>query len=276
MNGPGARFQPIAYNRKLATVEIQHLPPEQHKRYGRHVFDRRPIARAPFCCSTSVSIQATCPEACPFKRDENGEPGGCFADASFQRMRLKRMDEESIDMSAFEVVLEEAVLINDAFPRGVPQDGARGGRDLRLHVAGDVQTDGAAALLATAAARWKERGGGSVWTYTHSWREVARDSWGPISVLASVETATQAREARLRGYAPALVVEQFPDKKAFSVDGVKVVPCPAETTGTTCVDCRLCLDRPLHEMGVGIAFAAHGLDVDLAVTALRAAGRRVP
>ena len=38
----------------------------------------------------------------------------------------------------------------------------------------------------------------------------------------------------------------------------KVVPCPAEDGKTTCVECRLCLDRDLTRLGVAIGFAAHG------------------
>jgi hypothetical protein len=38
----------------------------------------------------------------------------------------------------------------------------------------------------------------------------------------------------------------------------KIVPCPAETRGKTCVECRLCLDVDLLGLDVAIAFQAHG------------------
>ena len=78
-------------------------------------------------------------------------------------------------------------------------------------------------------------------------------------------------EARGRGYAPSIVVRQFPDRRAFYVRGIvgRVVPCPAETGDRTCVQCRLCLsDEGLLERATTIAFAAHG-GADGAVKARR-------
>jgi hypothetical protein len=111
-------------------------------------------------------------------------------------------------------------------------------------------------------------GGGRVWTYTHSWRRIPAHAFWPISTLASCETPDQVKAARRRGYAPALVVEKFPKgKRPFVVAGTKFIPCPAETIGKTCVECRLCLDADLRGMGAGIAFQVHG---DHAAQATRA------
>lgn len=75
-------------------------------------------------------------------------------------------------------------------------------------------------------------------------------------MLASVETPQQARLARALGYRPAMVVRAFPDRRAFHVDGLdeRLVPCPAETSERTCVQCGLCLE----ELAPAIAFQAHG------------------
>ncbi len=81
-----------------------------------------------------------------------------------------------------------------------------------------------------------------------------------ITVLASAEKPSEIEQAREKGYATALVVEEFLSEKAFKIGGSKamVVPCPAETRRTTCADCRLCLDRDLLDMNVAIAFKLHG------------------
>jgi hypothetical protein len=56
------------------------------------------------------------------------------------------------------------------------------------------------------------------------------------------------------------VVERFAHRRAQPLWGTrwKLVPCPAETGAATCATCRLCLDRPLLELGIVIGFAAHG------------------
>jgi hypothetical protein len=225
-------------------------------------------ARPPFVSSTYVSIDKTCPTTCPFKGN------GCMAETGFTRVLGQRLDLGAIGMSGLEVAQQEAAEIDAAFGGGpVPTNGAGGPRDLRLHVGGDVANTEAARVLAEAAWRWVQRGGGSVWTFTHRWRTIPREAFGCISVLASVESVRDAVIARARGYAPALVVPEFPaDHRAWNVGAdLKAIPCPAESTGkVTCAQCRLCLDRPLHKMGVAIAFAVHGRDASKAAEALTA------
>lgn len=249
----GARFTPATANRKLAPVK--HVP---------HEYRPRPVPVGPFCSATSVSIEATCQDSCPFKHN------GCLADAGFTRLQSVQMNSEARKSNGLEVAKAEAALIDAAFRRGVPQDGARGGRDLRLHVGGDAADAASAKALAGAARRWLDRGGGSVWTFTHAWRSIPRSAWAPISVLASVETAEQAQEAQARGYAAALVVADFPaGDRAFDIGrGVQAIPCPAETKGKTCVECRLCLDADLVSMDRAIAFKAHGYGAGKVVAAL--------
>ncbi len=46
---------------------------------------------------------------------------------------------------------------------------------------------------------------------------------------------------------------------AFERDGVRWIPCPEQTRGKTCAECRLCWDtESLRACGAGIAFAVHG------------------
>lgn len=251
MNSP-VSLQRATANRKLAPQRAVMTSTDR----------RRLEPVGPYCASTYVSIAATCPASCPFKS------GGCFAAASSGHLTMRRLDAAAVGMSALEVTQVEAETIDRAWLRGVPQDGARGGRDLRLHVGGEVSDVLGAELLAGAAERYQARGGGAVWSFTHQWEHgVDREAWGPVSVLASVQDVRAAEGAAALGYAPAIVLPVFPSAKAFRLRGSdrRWIPCPAETRKTTCVDCRLCLDDDrLREHRLGIAFAVHGRDADKA------------
>jgi hypothetical protein len=261
------RFHPVSANSKLAPIK---KVPYNHPR-----FRFRPVPQRPYASATYASIEATCSDDCPFKKDDQGKVGGCFIEAEhFTRKLMARLDGGARERSAIDVMREEAALIDASFAHGMPQDGARGGRDLRIHVGGDVPNEQGARLLAGAAARWLARGGGRPWTYTHTWRRIPAEAFWPISVLASVERPDQVRAARARGYVPAIVVDRFPNgKKPFEVAGTTFIPCPAETVGRTCVECRLCLTGDLFERKAGIAFQVHGADAVAAKSALVQIGR---
>ncbi len=260
-----ARFRAVSVNRKLAPVAMVMFPGQPRP---------RPIAQGPFVSATYASIEATCPDSCEFKRS------GCFADSGFTKMAGRMMDEAARGSVGLDVIREEARLIKQSWwGKAVPQDGARGGRDLRLHVGGDIADAESAAELGRAATNWRSRGGGAVWSFTHRWRTVNRSWWGPdVSVLASVEHPREVAEARRQGYPAALVVADFMTDRAYPLEGVRghtLIPCPAETRGATCASCRLCLDRDLFKMRVVIGFKAHGVGVaDVKAALLRVARRK--
>lgn len=245
-------IQPSSSNRKLAPQRLIDVN-------GR----KRCVPIGPFVTSTYVSIEATCPSSCPFRGN------GCYAQAG---MAVSRLDRVAVRKrwSGDATIEAEVKALDGVFVRGVPQDGARGGRDLRLHVSGDAHNTAGAKALAAAAERWKQRGGGAVWTFTHLWRTIPRAAWGPIAVLASVETRRDVEFAMRRGYPPALTVPEFSDDGAFpAAHGIRAVPCPAQTRGKTCVECRLCLDPELASRRSGVAFAVHGKQAESARNKLR-------
>lgn len=194
--------------------------------------------------ATYASIRSTCPP-CPLRDN------GCYAQGghvAFTVRRLDRAGASTVEAAHAEARLVEAGPVYPATP-------------LRLHVSGDASTIYAAQRLALAAAVYRRRRGGPVWTYTHAWRDVPRGAWGrSVSVLGSIENAADAAAVRAQGYAPALVVARFPNgARAFTREGVRYVPCPEQTRGVQCVRCRLCFDADaLRDRGHGIAFAAHG------------------
>lgn len=255
---PGVLVKGKSANRKLGPVDEVKFT----VRGGKRTVLKRPryVPRAPFVASTYLSIQKSCDDSCVFK---NGN--GCFAESGYTKLMIDRLEEEVGGRGLPNLGVTEARALDTLFPGGVPQDGGRDakrGRDLRLHVSGDAANDRSARALGGAAERWVERGGGTVWTYTHSWRRIHRDVWGPkVQVLASVETASEVGEARANGYAPALVIREFLSTKVFSVPGtdVRFFPCLAETHNLTCATCRACFDTEgLKKKNLGVAFAVHG------------------
>jgi hypothetical protein len=173
-------------------------------------------------------------------------------------MTVTRLNDEADKLSALDIARAEAKAIDSAYNGGsVPNN-----KDMRLHVAGDSRTVAGSKLINSAVGRWKKRGGGDCWSYTHAWKTVARSNWNHVSMLASVSNVSEAKEAKLQGYASAIVVDHHDSPKAFQLKGsdIKWIPCPAQTKGVGCTDCRLCFDaNRLYDDGFGIAFAAHGV-----------------
>ncbi len=244
----------VSFQKKSANAKLspQDQVPYRHPASGR--LFQRPIPKPPYACSTSVSIEATCPVTCRYKDN------GCYEQAGLTGGRAKKRDQAAEGMTGDEVAELEAATIDAQFPRGVPQDGARGGRDLRLHVAGDAPSEAGARMLAGAAQRWLDRRGGAVWTYTARWGEIPREAWGPIHVLASVQTIEEADEAASLGYTPAYSISTFESTRRypmrFSKAGLQVLPCPAQTRDRDCVSCRLCLRELAPNIAIG--FEVHG------------------
>ena len=206
-------------------------------------------------CITYSSIEATCPRTCKLYKTKE-----CYGMYGRTSLILKRLDAGVTAGDSLQVTKVEAQKITDSFKGGtIPQDGAKGGRDLRLHTVGDTTTNRAAKYLAAAADHWYARGGGRVWTYTHAWQKIDRRSWGSVSVLASVDKPEDVRKARARGYVPAKYVADFPSKR-WKSEGTTWIACPAQVRDNVgCADCRLCMnDQQLRSKRMGIAFEAHG------------------
>lgn len=211
--------------------------------------------------AATIVARQSCPESCVFRER------GCYAEHDNTRTHWDRITLGSGGVTPLELALREAAAI-DSLP---------GDRDLRLHVAGDSVTVRGTLAIAGACGRYVERGKAlgldvKVWAYTHGFREVPRAAWGVVSVLASCETAADAALARSRGYAVAMTVSEFAGESAYEAGGVKVVPCPQQTRGKTCTDCRLCFaDGRLRAAGLAIGFALHGWGINKARKALAGA-----
>lgn len=186
--------------------------------------------------SATYVTGSTCPESCPFRKN------GCYGEDGLVALQSKRLNRAPVQDPATVGRLEADMI--DALPALL---------DLRLHVYGEFADEAHAREVAAAAGRYVARGrivGRTlkVWTYTHRWREIPVEAFGPdINVLASCETYEDAELARVAGYAPAVVVPEFESDRpyaSFAASGeeLKTVPCPNQTAGRQCVDCRLCLN----------------------------------
>ncbi len=251
LTGNNQRMYAASFQRKSANDKLSKVLKKQHAN-GRF----QTFPQPPFVCSTYVSIAATCPDECTFKG------AGCYVQGGNASGPMKRLDEGARLSNEHPNVLEARLIDRQWSPdyhytMGVPQDGAQGGRDTRLHVGGDVLDTMGAKVLAAACVRLRQRGGGKIWTYTHRWRDVPIEAWGPaISALASVETSKDAEEAIELGYTPAFTVSQFASKRVYELNGIRITPCPALTRGVKCINCRMCF-KPLPKGGA-IGFAWHG------------------
>lgn len=206
--------------------------------------------------ATYAPIRQTCPESCPLRDN------GCYAQSGNVSFSVRRLERETEGMNGDTVAVLEGDEIADLARR------APLGHALRIHVSGDATSDFRAQQLARGAQVWK----GPVWSYTHAWRDVARASWGRVSVLASCETLDDVARARGKGYAAALVVASHPaDGRAYRApNGVKVIPCPSQTRDVLCTECRLCWnDANLREQNACIAFAVHGATKKRALTVIQ-------
>jgi len=205
--------------------------------------------------SATYASQDTCPVSCPLRG------AGCYAETSFVGMITRRLNRAPTDDVA-SIARDEASAI----------DTLSGTRPMRLHVVGDCPTEESASIVSAAADAYRAKANQPVWAYTHAWRDVGRHHWGGVSVLASCERVDDAWQAMSRGYAAAVVVAKHESDRASMVDGLKVIPCPSQTRGQTCDQCRLCFDADaLQARRAVIAFEAHGSGASKTRVALKGA-----
>jgi hypothetical protein len=202
--------------------------------------------------STTYASQASCPSSCIFKDN------GCYAESGFAAIHTKRLNKTNF--SPADLAKQEADAI----------DSLSGKRNMRLHVVGDATTNEYADIISKAADRFRKKHNKSVWSYTHAWRDVDRNNWNGVSILASTESPSAAKQAMAKGYAAAIVVSKYKDTKMYIEDGVKILPCPEMTQKTVnCTSCKLCWnDKHLLANNMVIAFETHSQQIAKANKAL--------
>ena len=204
--------------------------------------------------SATYVSQQSCPSSCRLRTK------GCYANYHLVGLTTRRLNEQAADLDAVTLAENEASAIRSL----------TGKRPLRLHVVGDCSTDAAARIVSNAADEYRAKDNAPVWAYTHAWRDVARESWNGVSVLASCESVAEVKEAMAKGYGTAMVVAEHSGHAAKAVDGIKMLPCPSQTgKSESCVTCKLCFDADrLRETSTVICFEVHGAGWKQAQTAL--------
>jgi len=195
--------------------------------------------------SATYVAQTSCPITCSFLNN------GCYAENSFVGYTTRRLNRAAVEARAtpLDIAKAEHKAILEL----------SGKRPLRLHVVGDCVNNNCAWLVSQACDVYTKRHNQPVWSYTHAWRSVDKEAWGGVSVLASCETPLDVAEAHAKGYATALVVEEHQSESLYQDDTVSIIPCPQQTRGKTCEECRLCFKGDfLQGNERTIAFAAHG------------------
>ena len=192
--------------------------------------------------ATSMTARDTCPDACPLKVK------GCYASYGPTGMHWRKVSsgERGRDWSGF---CDEV--------RALPS-----GSMLRHNVAGDLPGNGshidAGALRQLVAASKRLQ----AFTYTHYQPEVGTNlasieeaNANGFVINMSANNAAQAADYFKRFKAPIVCLLPKDAPNVQTVDGVKVVACPADKSEKiSCATCKMCaVQRPYV-----IGFRAHG------------------
>lgn len=212
--------------------------------------------------SATYVAQQSCHSDCPLKNN------GCYAEIGNVGVHTHRLNRRAKAAKQSEAAIRRKLAKTEA--AGIRT--LDGGKRLRVHVVGDCATRDAAGLVGRAMVAHQRKQGKEAWTYTHSWRRIAKKAWAGASVIASCDKPEDVAKAMARGYATALVVPPHPTNKVYDYNGVKVVPCPAQFTrdgrlytgrsgprALVCTECNLC-PRPdnLLARGLTVGFCPDG------------------
>lgn len=190
----------------------------------------------------STHTAATCPSGCKL----NGN--GCYAQSGPLSWHWKRVTSGERGDSWLEFI--EAI-------RQLPK-----GQLWRYAQAGDLPGDGDSILPAHLRALVRANKNRRGFTYTHkpltdgNLQAIRHANDNGFTVNVSSDTAEQAVERHKRHNLPAVAVLSLDAPNVQTIDGVKVVACPAEKTDKlNCATCALCADS---KRGYVIGFRAHG------------------
>jgi hypothetical protein len=205
--------------------------------------------------SATYTAYQTCPKSCKLRPDVQSDgsfkQSACYASQDLVAIQMHRLTTASVDVSFDAIERAECEGIESLTGKNI----------LRLKVGGDTVSDKYARALAKACAVYTSKFGQLAYTYTHNWLNIARESFGQISVLASCDSVAEVKQAKARGYATATVVSEFPNgAKLFEIDGEKMLPCPNQINNEVkCTACKLCTrDAELKARNITVAFKSHG------------------
>ena len=190
---------------------------------------------------------ATCPDSCIFKNN------GCYASAGFHtRLNWQAVTDGKRGGSFKELLNNIKALPPLTF--------------WRAHIAGDIPANDRGEVSEVYINKVSEANKGRRgYTYSHHDINIKNNSKlfkkannKNFIINVSTESEQQADTAVNVHKLPAvMVVKSTEHRNAWTTaGGNRVVVCPAQTAGRSCIDCQLCADRPSPRLI--IAFKAHG------------------
>lgn len=196
----------------------------------------------------STTSANTCPASCPLNKESGGK--GCYASGGPSAIHWRKVSSGERGKS-WEAFCDDI----KALPRG---------QLFRHNQAGDLPSlDGQwidAAMLSRLVSAAKGKRG---FTYTH-YKPVEQNAaliklanTGGFTVNLSANNIKQAIEYMTLNIAPVVTLLPMDAPNVQTVEGVKVVACPAEKSDKiNCANCALCADSKRNYV---IGFRAHGV-----------------
>jgi len=196
----------------------------------------------------TYNSRATCPDSCIFKNN------GCYASAGFHtRLNWDKVTNKERG-GTFKELLKN---ISSLKP----------GTIWRACVAGDIPANNKGAISRTyingiIKANQGKRG----YSYTHHKLDIGHNiqylkkaNNQGFTINVSCETEDQADNVIKNNLPAVLVVKSTERRNAWTTkNGNKVLVCLAQTSDKTCIDCKLCQQRPSPNNKLIIAFKSHG------------------
>lgn len=189
----------------------------------------------------STSSAATCPDACPFKKQ------GCYADSGPLALHWRKVTEQKRGLEFAEFL--KAI-------KNLPKN-----QIWRHNQAGDLAGINAEIDQDSLIALVKANQGKKGFTYTHKPMNarnaelVRYANERGFTINLSANNLNHADELKSLNVGPVcVVVPSDAPQKGITPNGNRWVSCPAENGSTSCAKCGLCQ----KQRGVIIAFHAHG------------------
>lgn len=193
--------------------------------------------------ATTVTEKATCPDACPLKAK------GCYASGGPANIHWQKVSSGERGKPWVEFCGEIAAL-----PRGTM---------VRHNVAGDLPGNGVSIDHLALRQLIKASKGKRVFSYTHylpdnnNAQYIAEANRAGMTINLSANNTAQAVEYMRLNIAPVVTLLPMDAPNVQTVEGFKVVACPAEKSDkVTCANCALCT---IADRNYIIGFRAHGV-----------------
>jgi len=199
----------------------------------------------------TYNSRQTCPTDCIFKKENSG---GCYAETGYHT----RLNWDKVTRGERGGTFKELLENIKALKPGTIWRACVAG-DIPANINGEISRTYIKGLTAA-------NKGLKGYTYTHRKLNVGENisllktaNKQGLTINISTETETAADNVIKNKLPAVMVVKSTETRNAWTTKGGnKVVVCLAQTAGKSCIDCKLCQERPSANNRLIIAFKAHG------------------